>query len=226
MNDVRDPVGEQSSTNSSIKKTGLVPEEMNPEEISSPGQVLELKGSRKLKKNHQKQSPEEKKDTTFIKDITGFLLHLAAVAAAVWAIFTFVFGISIAHGETMYPRIRDGDVLFYYRMQREIRVGDVLSAKVDGQTQIGRVVAVGGETVDISQDGQLLVNGNAVSEEIFYPTHLVSGTNVTYPYNVPEDSLFLLSDFRTNGYDSRNYGSVPRSDVNGKVITVMRRRGI
>ena len=138
-------------------------------------------------------------------------------------------GIGIGYGSK--PRlsaagIRDGDVLFYYRMQRDIRVGDVLAVKVDGQTQIGRVVAVGTETVDISPEGQLLVNGNVVSEEIFYATYLVSGTNVTYPYDVPEDSYFLRSDFRTNGYDSRNYGSVSRSDVKGKVITVMRRRGI
>ena len=227
MDDVRDLVGEQSSTNSNTEIIDLVPEEMTPEGTSSPEPAQsEPKSSRKHKKNHQARPTEEKKNSSAIKDITGFLLHLAAVIAAVWAIFTFVFGVSIAHGETMYPRIRDGDVLFYYRMQRDIRVGDVLAVKVDGQTQIGRVVAVGTETVDISPEGQLLVNGNVVSEEIFYATYLVSGTNVTYPYDVPEDSYFLLSDFRTNGYDSRNYGSVSRSDVKGKVITVMRRRGI
>ena len=199
MDDVRDPAEGPSSTNSNIEITDLSLEE--------PG-------------------PVEKNTNRLIKDISGFLLHLAAVAAAVWAVFTFVFGVSIAHGETMYPRIRDGDVLFYYRMQREIRVGDVLCVKAEGQTQIGRVVAVGGETVDISPEGQFLVNGNVVSEEIFYPTYLVSGTNVTYPYTVPENDLFLLSDFRTNGYDSRNYGSVNWEQVNGKVITVLRRRGI
>ena len=199
MDDVRDPAEGQNSTDSNIEITDLSLEET---------------------------VPAEKNSTRLIKDITGFLLHLAAVIAAVWVTFTFVFGVSIAHGETMYPRIRDGDVLFYYRMQREIRVGDVLCVKVDGQDQIGRVVAVGGETVDISPEGQLLINGNAVSEEIFYATYLVSGANVTYPYTVPENDLFLLSDFRTNGYDSRNYGSVNWEQVNGKVITVLRRRGI
>lgn len=174
------------------------------------------------------QNPDtrETSKSSLLRDITGFLLHLAVIAATVWAVFTFVFGISIARGETMYPRIRDGDVLFYYRMQRDIRTGDVLSVKVEGQEMVGRVVAIGGETVDISPEGQLLINGNAASEEIFYATYLISGGAVTYPHTVPADSYFLLSDFRTNGYDSRNYGSIPRKDVNGKIITVLRRRGI
>ena len=184
------------------------------------------KTSRKQKKQHTERAPAEENARSSIQDIVGFLLHLAIVAAAVWAVFTFVFGVSIVRGETMYPRIRDGDVLFYYRMQKDIRTGDVLSARTNGQEVIGRVVAVGGETVDISPEGQLLVNGNVATEEIFYATYLISGGGVTYPHEVPPDSFFLLSDFRTNGYDSRNYGSVSREEVNGKVITVLRRRGI
>ena len=114
MDDVRDPVGEQSSTNSNTEIIDLVPEKMTPEGTSSPEPAQsESKSSRKHKKNHQTRPTDEKKNSNAIKDITGFLLHLAAVIAAVWAIFTFVFGVSIAHGETMYPRIRDGDVLFY-----------------------------------------------------------------------------------------------------------------
>lgn len=205
----------------------LQPGEMNPEETPSPGQEdTKEKPAARRKTKHRERVPAEKKSPGPISDIAGFLLHLAIVIAAVWAIFTFVFGVSIARGETMYPRIRDGDVLFSYRMQRDIRTGDVLAVKKDGREFIGRVVAVGGETVDITPEGQLLVNGNAASEEIFYATYLISGGQVTYPHEVSQDSFFLLSDFRTNGYDSRNYGDVSRKEIKGKVITVMRRRGI
>ena len=205
----------------------LQPGDMNPEETPLPGQEdTKEKPITRRKAKHRERAPVEKKPPGPISDIVGFLLHLAIVVAAVWVVFTYVFGVSIARGETMYPRIRDGDVLFYYRMQKDIRTGDVLSATKDGQEVIGRVVAVGGETVDISPEGQLLVNGNAASEEIFYATYLISGGQVTYPHEVPQDSFFLLSDFRTNGYDSRNYGDVSREEIKGKVITVMRRRGI
>jgi signal peptidase I len=180
----------------------------------------------RLTKQQQARAPAEKNPGSAIKDIAGFFLHLGVVIAAVWAVFTFIFGVNIVSGEAMYPRIRDGDVLLYYRMQKDIRTGDVLVVNKDGQELVGRVVAVGGETVDISPEGQLLVNGSAANEEIFYATYLISGGTITYPLELPADSFFLLSDFRTNGYDSRNYGTVAREEIDGKVITVMRRRGI
>lgn len=222
MDDAAGTAGRPTTDESPI----LQPTDVNPEEIPSSEQDRYTDTKTRRKKKHNERAPAERDNRSSIQDIVGFLLHLAIVIAAVWAIFTFVFGVSIARGETMYPRIRDGDVLFSYRMQRDIRTGDVLAVKKDGREFIGRVVAVGGETVDITPEGQLLVNGNAASEEIFYATYLISGGQVTYPHEVPQDSFFLLSDFRTNGYDSRNYGDVSRKEIKGKVITLMRRRGI
>jgi signal peptidase I len=49
---------------------------------------------------------------------------------------------------------------------------------------------------------------------------------IEYPYTVPEDSYFVLCDFRTSSDDSRSYGAVPKEDLDGKIITILRRRGI
>lgn len=38
--------------------------------------------------------------------------------------------------------------------------------------------------------------------------------------------LFLLADLREGGKDSRILGPVNRSEIQGKVMTVIRRRGI
>lgn len=203
-----------------------VPGGTPPEGMNSP-EPDRKKGKRgRDRPAPREEDPGKKEKKGYIQDIIGFFLHLAILAAAIWAVFTFVFGVSIVYGESMYPRIRDGDVVVYYRMQRDIRTGDVLSVTKDGQTVIGRVIAAGGETVDISPEGQLLVNGSVSAEEVFYATHVITGANIPYPFEVPEDSFFILSDFRTNGYDSRNFGAVSRNEVNGKIITVMRRRGI
>ena len=45
-------------------------------------------------------------------------------------------------------------------------------------------------------------------------------------YTVPEGCLFLLNDCRTQGEDSRHFGGVPEKNVAGKVITLLRRRGL
>lgn len=49
---------------------------------------------------------------------------------------------------------------------------------------------------------------------------------MTYPYTVPEGCLFILNDYRTHGRDSRHFGAVPQQDAAGKVITLLRRRGL
>jgi signal peptidase I len=82
-----------------------------------------------------------------------------------------------------------------------------------------------GDVVELSESGQLIVNGNVQSEEVFYETDALPA-GVTYPYTVADDSYFVLCDFRTASSDSRSYGAISRSDIDGKVITILRRRGI
>jgi signal peptidase I len=157
--------------------------------------------------------------------IAAFLIKLVTVCLALWFVFTFVFGIRQMHGETMYPRLRDGDLILYYRLQQDYAVGDVVVCEADGQTRIARIVAQGGDVVEVNENGELLVNGNVQDEEIFYPTEADS-IGITYPYTVEEDSYFLLCDYRTISVDSRYYGAVSKTDFCGKVITLLRRRGI
>jgi signal peptidase I len=160
------------------------------------------------------------------RTIRTFFARLVVSVLAVWAIFTFMFGIARINGEAMYPRIRDGDLIFYSRIGKDYSIGDVLTFRVDGVRRVARVVAKGGDVVDINEDGQLLVNGNVQEEEIFYQTeaHI---SDVTYPYTVAENSYFLLCDFRTISLDSRDYGAISEADIDGQVISILlRRRGI
>jgi signal peptidase I len=124
----------------------------------------------------------------------------------------------------MYPRLRDGDLILYYRLEQDYAIDDVVAFRVDDNVREGRIVAQSGDVVDLTE-GQLVVNGNVEQEEIFYQTYPQDG-EITYPYTVPENSYFVLCDFRTNGFDSRTYGAIPQSDLDGKVMTVLRRRGI
>jgi signal peptidase I len=157
--------------------------------------------------------------------VLKFVIKLVLVILAVWAIFTFVFGIRQVSGETMYPRLRDGDLIPYYRLEQDYQIGDVVTFKLNGNTFWCRIVAQGGDVVELDTEGQLLVNGSVQQEEIFYPTEAQEG-NFTYPYTVEEDSYFVLCDFRTASFDSRSFGTVPQSTIDGKVITLLRRRGI
>ena len=76
----------------------------------------------------------------------------------------------------------------------------------------------------LDDSGELRVNGTLYTGEIPYATYPAEG--LTYPYTVPEGYLFLLCDHRTQGRDSRHFGAVPEDSVAGKVITLLRRRGL
>ncbi len=106
-----------------------------------------------------------------------------------------------------------------------------LSTKLDqwfpvytGRRHFGRVIASAGDVVNMGDNGSLQVNGTTQSGEIMYPTYAREGAQ--YPYRVPDGCLYVLGDYRTSTTDSRDYGPIPLERVEGKVITILRRRGL
>ena len=129
----------------------------------------------------------------------------------------------------MFPNVKDGDFVVTWKLD-EIQTNDVVTYKdEDGTMTIGRVVAKSGDEVDFTDDGELKVNGSVTSEEVFYAATIPSDSTITYPYTIPDGEYFILNDYRSgdsNSYnDSRTYESISKSDLNGKVILLIRRRG-
>ena len=87
------------------------------------------------------------------------------------------------------------------------------------------VVVAAGDEVDMDEDGNLTVNGALQTGEILYPTY-AGEDGPAYPYTVPEGCVFLLGDYRTQTLDSRDFGAISMENVEGKVITLLRRRGL
>ena len=178
------------------------------------------------KKSAEKKAPKKKKKKkkTTAQILIGFLIKLAVTALAVWLLFTFVLGIVIHYGNNMHPAIRDGDLIISLRLQRPFLNAAVMYEH-DEKTCIGRVVGMPGNVIDISDEGALTVNGVAPAEEVFYPTHCNENADITYPYTVGEDQVFILNDFRSDSADSRMFGAVDMKDVKGPVLIMLRRRG-
>lgn len=124
----------------------------------------------------------------------------------------------------MFPSVKDGDLVLAFRMQHEYESGDVVVYEINGERYIGRVVAGQYDVVMIDENGALLVNGAEQSGEIMYPTYPKEG--LTYPLNISDNQVFVLGDYRTQTTDSRDFGLISTDDVKGKVITVLRRRGL
>ncbi len=150
--------------------------------------------------------------------------NIAITALTVWVLITFVFGIYVQSGASMYPKVLDGDLVFYYRLDKEYNTDEVVTFKMGETRYTARIIAIAGDIVDITDEGQLKVNGNIQSEEIFYATFKTE-SDIQYPYTVPQNSVFVLGDYRTIAVDSRTFGAVSIDELDGEVITIMRRRG-
>ena len=152
-----------------------------------------------------------------------FFIKIGVTALIIWALCSFVIGIYIVHGNSGYPMLKDGDLCIIYRWG-ELHQGDEVAYLQDGKIRFGRIVALPGNTVDLSEEN-LTVNGYGVFEDAVYPT-TGEGALVGFPYEVPKDSYFILNDYRSDITDSRSYGAVSKKNIKGKVVFVMRRRGI
>jgi signal peptidase I len=114
-----------------------------------------------------------------------------------------------------------------YRLESSFAQDDVVINRRSGIWWVGRIVAQAGDVVDFTEDGYLTVNGNIQQEEKVYYASETDMLSVDFPYTVPEDSYFVLNDYRTYGaYDSRQWGAIPQSDLVAKVISLWRFRGV
>ena len=154
----------------------------------------------------------------------SLLLRCVVLIVALVLLLTQVFLIMQVTGNDMFPAIKDGDLVFAYRLQSDLSKNDVIVYKYDGKMRVGRILGRPGDVITLDDSGTLLVNGTTQGGEILYPTY--AKENYTYPYVVPEDAYFILGDYRTQSEDSRDFGPVMKSSIQGKVITILRRRGI
>lgn len=154
----------------------------------------------------------------------SLFLRIIVLTLAAYVIFTKVFLITQNNGLGMFPAMKDGDLVIAFRLQEEYAKNDVVVYEVDGEQRVGRIIGRSTDLVNMNESGSLQINGTTQSGEILYPTYAKKG--LEYPYRVPENQLFIMGDYRTNVEDSRDHGAVDLRDIRGKVITILRRRGL
>lgn len=157
------------------------------------------------------------------KDLLALLIKLAALASAFLLLFTFVFGLYRNRDGDMFPAVKDGDLVVFYRLDTDYRASDCLVLDYQGKRSVRRVIAVAGDTVDITGEG-LTVNGVLQYEPNIYERTFRYESGLDFPVKLQEGEVFVLGDARDNATDSRVYGPVRTENTLGKVMMIIRRR--
>ena len=169
--------------------------------------------------------PKEPAKKSGVKEAFEWIEMLACALVFVVFLFSFVFRVVTISGPSMNPSLWDGERVIVTDFFYTPRVGDIIVFESYEETGldeplIKRVIATGGQTVDINFDrGVVFVDGEQLDE-----SYVNTPTNVSYdvqfPVTVPEGSVFCLGDNRNHSYDSRasEIGMIDERYVLGKVL--------
>ena len=159
-----------------------------------------------------------------------FFVWLAVAVAVGLLVKTFVATPYVVPTGSMRDTIVEGDTLLGERISLyfgDPEAGDIVTfdSPLDGETLIKRVIAVGGQTVDLV-DGSVYVDGERLDEPYtegkpsYSLSDLPGSAGIEYPYEVPEGCVWVMGDNRTDSKDSRYFGAVSVDDVTSRALFI------
>ena len=143
------------------------------------------------------------------------LIIIVAISSICATLFMPVIEIT---DSSMKPLLNDGDIVLTVK-DNKFKTGDIVAFYHGNKILIKRVIGVESDFVNIDKDGIVYVNGKELKEN--YVKELKKGnSDIKYPVQVSDGSIFVLSDDRDVLTDSRtlNVGQIKTNDIIGKVI--------
>lgn len=165
--------------------------------------------------NEMRRSKNQSKYHQALKSTAGTIVVVAAVAVLVASIFLPVLRVT---GSSMQPNFAPGNVLVAMKTKDYVP-GDVCSFYYNNKLIIKRVIAIGGDVLEIDEDGRVSVNG-LVLDESYVRTYDLGLCDIDFPYTVPAEQLFVMGDNRGTSVDSRvqAFGCISKEELMGKVV--------
>ena len=181
---------------------------------------------------NQEISPEETKKGPAGAELFEWLqMVMVCVLGAVIA-FNLVVRLSVVDGQSMDPTLEHGELMLVWSLGYTPKQGDIVIINkttanfLHEQAIVKRVIAVGGQTVDIDYEkSRVFVDGKRVKEDYILEEMYLPGNPYMREthFEVPEGEVFVLGDNRNGSTDSRDerLGTIDEGYILGRAVAAV-----
>ena len=181
---------------------------------NQPAAVGELPSTESIRTAYEKVSYLDRLRASIIST-TNILIVVAAVAILVAMLFLPVLRI---YGQSMNATLSSGELVISLKGAK-FETGDIVAFYYNNNILVKRVIANSGDWVDIDLQGNVYVNQQLIDEP-YLDEKAYGEPDITFPYQVPDERVFVLGDNRAVSIDSRytSVGCVTSEQIVGKIV--------
>ena len=151
------------------------------------------------------------------RTLRGTIYILVVVAAVAFLIASLFLPVLRVYGTSMEPTLKNKEIVVALKGS-EFQRGDIVAFYYNNKILLKRVIGVAGDQIVIEKDGTVFVNGEELNEPYISEKSL-GECDLTFPYQVPENRIFVMGDHRDVSIDSRSstIGCIADEAIVGRV---------
>lgn len=165
----------------------------------------------------EKEKKKDYSEQTRVFKVFKEAIPYVVIIIVVILIRTFIVTPVRVNGESMYPYLKEGEVLILNKLDKSFNRFDIVVVNSNNTKIIKRIIGMPGETVSY-KDCKLYINDKEVDD--FVTECITDDFSLDGIYNyeiIPEGYYFVMGDNRKNSSDSRDYrvGLISKSQIEG-----------
>ena len=152
------------------------------------------------------------------KVLASTISVLIVVAAAAVLLSTLFLPVIQVSGDSMEPTLGNGDIILLVKT-KHFSTGQLCCVAWQNKLLLKRVIGLPGDKIDIDADGNVSVNDVPLDEPYVIEKSL-GECDISFPYEVPDEKIFVLGDRRDTSIDSRSsaIGCISYDQMVGRMV--------